>query len=215
MSIYLIIYIALSIISVVCAFIAVKADKFALMRAFVIFAIAAGVVLALGNTTGQSGTVYISSDGGSGGISLESLLKIVLYMMPPMIIGAIIVVIGIDVDDSALGGNNAQAGLPHVQKARVRLEAALRFGFGAARRRVNRQHQASEQYQTQSFHGFIPLGWKLRCSFGPSPRCPFQRGQLRFPASPHPSVPHSPRQSSPSRASVLSFQGWVPGRASL
>ena len=93
MSIYLIIYIALSIVSVLCAFIAAKAEKPGLMKTFVLFAIAAGVVLALGSASGQSGTVYISSGGGTGGISLESLLKVILYMMPPMIIGAVVVVL--------------------------------------------------------------------------------------------------------------------------
>lgn len=93
MSIYLIIYIALSIISVVCAFIAAKAEKPGLMKTFVVFAIAAGIVMALGSASGQSGTVYISSGSGTGGISLESLLKVILFMMPPMVIGAIIVAV--------------------------------------------------------------------------------------------------------------------------
>ena len=80
MGIYIIIYIVLCVLSVICAVQGAKRNKNDLMKAFVILSLAAGFVLALG--------LYDPSKG-SGDSVLWSLIKVCLFAMPPMIIGAV------------------------------------------------------------------------------------------------------------------------------
>ncbi len=93
MGVYIIIYLVLCVLSVICAVQSAKRNKNDLMKAFVILSLAAGFVLALGlyNPSEGSGdsVLYVSGSGGTGGMNLWSLIKVCLFAMPPMIIGAI------------------------------------------------------------------------------------------------------------------------------
>ena len=93
MKIYIAIYLALCVISAVCASQGVKRDQNDLMKAFVICALIAGFVLALGlyDPAKDSGgsVIYVSGAGGTGGMRLDSLLKVLLCAAPPMIVGII------------------------------------------------------------------------------------------------------------------------------
>ena len=93
MGVYIIIYIVLCVLSVICAVQSAKRNKNDLMKAFVILSLAAGFVLALGlyaPSEGSGGSVlYVSGSGGTGGMNLWSLIKVCLFAMPPMIIGAL------------------------------------------------------------------------------------------------------------------------------
>ena len=83
MGVYIIIYIVLCVLSVICAVQSAKRNKNDLMKAFVILSLAAGFVLALGLYDPSEGS------GGTGGMNLWSLIKVCLFAMPPMIIGAL------------------------------------------------------------------------------------------------------------------------------
>ena len=91
MGIYIAIYIALCALCVLCAVLGAKKNSNGLMKTFVILSLAAGFVLALGlydPATDSGGSVlYVSGSGGTGGMRLDSLLKVLLYAAPPMIIG--------------------------------------------------------------------------------------------------------------------------------
>ncbi len=93
MGIYIIIYIVLCVLSVICAVQGAKRNKNDLMKAFVILSLAAGFVLALGLYDPSKGSgdsvLYVSGSGGTGGMNLWSLIKVCLFAMPPMIIGAV------------------------------------------------------------------------------------------------------------------------------
>ena len=93
MGIYIIIYIVLCVLSVICAVQGAKRNKNDLMTAFVILSLAAGFVLALGLYDPSKGSgdsvLYVSGSGGTGGMNLWSLIKVCLFAMPPMIIGAL------------------------------------------------------------------------------------------------------------------------------
>ena len=97
MGVYIIIYLVLCVLSVICAVQSAKRNKNDLMKAFVkafvILSLAAGFVLALGLYDPSKGSgdsvLYVSGSGGTGGMNLWSLIKVCLFAMPPMIIGAL------------------------------------------------------------------------------------------------------------------------------
>ena len=93
METYILIYIGLSVISILCAVFAIRKDNDGLFNGFVVFALAAGFVLALGlydpAKKSSGGTLYVSTGGGTGGMSLEAILKTILFAVPPMVIGGL------------------------------------------------------------------------------------------------------------------------------
>ena len=93
MGTYVAVYAALCAVSVICAVQSAKKNSSDLMKVFVISALIAGFVLALGlyDPARDSGgsVLYVSGSGGTGGMRLDSLLKVLLFAAPPMIIGGI------------------------------------------------------------------------------------------------------------------------------
>lgn len=91
---YIVTYVVLSAISVVCAVMGSKNNKNGLMKVWCILSFVAGFVLAIGlydaAERGSGPLVYVSVSGGLGGVSLLALLQVFLYAPLPMIIGALV-----------------------------------------------------------------------------------------------------------------------------
>ena len=93
METYFVVYIVLCLIAVLCSILGVKKNNVDLKKAYAIFSIIAGFVMAVGThdaSSSSSAVLYVSGSGGTGGMSIEAVLKTILYMMPPGFLGAIL-----------------------------------------------------------------------------------------------------------------------------